>query len=648
MHPISPQWRQNQGRPVTTEGFVELTFYFTDPNLQVYNIHPNNELTPVSQSPIVVNQHTKPVAPFATLEPDLWLLDASRITVPETFPEIRPFGGFISNVLCNDSGIFSTPVHLDIILNAPAVILPGVTIAWGTAFDEYPVDFSVIMLDEDGNETGRESVTGNSSIITQVDFVMRRVRKIRLEISRWCRGSRRARVGNIFLGHVRAYTKDSILAFASSHEIDPVSGRLPKYEISFELDNRNGDWDPLDDNSVHRFVLERQEVTARYGFRRLTDSTVEWIPGGQYFLTDWAAPRNGLSASFKARDLLGSLNGIYYKGVYQGVEEITIPFTDNNLMREGGYINEGPRMIMLGITLYELAEKVLLDAMPPHLGSGDKKWEIHNSLKAITTISPLPLATHAECLQLIANAAGAALTFDRDGILHIAPLAAFNGNNTSHTLNADNTYTRPETDVQRPLKSVQVSTYKWLPNERIDTVLYDQELLLSMGKNEFFVEYSDSAVDVILKSPITLMQRPENSYELFARSARLVIHRRVGDPERCHVVIVGRAIRPDESSIVIMDNENINNDRSDRGEILPLKNILITDEGRARAVASGLLARYKHRKNVSVDWRIDPSLNMGDFIVLEGEQPRIIMQNLSTDFRFSGAFIGKSEGTVIA
>jgi len=663
MHPTSAQWRQNQDRAITTEGFVELSYYFTDSNLQVQQVSPNTELTPVSQSYKVVNQHAKPVAPFATLEHDLWLLDGSRITVPGTFPQQRQFGGFISNVICGANGVFAQPVSLDIVLREPAIILPGGTISWGTAFDEYPADFSVVMLNENGAEVARRRVIGNSSINTEVSLTMRRVRRIRLEVSRWGTGNRRARVGNIFLGHVRVYTKDNLLAYASSHEIDPVSGRLPKYEISFEIDNRNGDFDPINDDNLHEFALERQEVTARYGFRRLSDNTVEWIPGGQYFLTDWVAPRNGLSASFKARDLLGFLDGIYHKGKYYGYQPhpgypsgrdsggiIGQPPTedDGGIIGEppdeddgGGIIGTPPQL--LDISLYELAEQVLLDTLPPHIGSRDKKWVIDESLKDFFTRSPLPLVTHAECLQLIANAAGAALTFDREGILHIAPLLPFNASGTSQVLNEDNSYSLPEIEIKRPLKSVQVSTYSWQA-EVGETVLYDHELHLEMGKNEFIVEYSDSAISVQLDHP--LIARPENSYELFAQSASLVIYRRPGDPARCHVVIKGIVIHPAENTIVVLNNDEAG-ERSDRGEALPLKNILITDVEHARTIATKLIDRYKNRKNISVDWRVDPSLDMGDFIALASGQPQKTMRVLSTDFRFSGAFIGKSEGMVV-
>jgi len=598
---------------MTTEGFVELSYYLTDPSLQVEAITATDEFAFLSQSDKIVNQHSRPITRFATLEQDFWCLDGRSITLPDPDmlpepPERLPFSGFISLWLSGSDGVFFNPIHLDIELRNPATILPGVTITWGTPLEGFPTEFSLIELNEAGREVRRKRITNNNDIRSLVHFEMRDVRRIRIEIVRWNRGYRRARIANVFLGHSMVYTKDSLFSFSSSHQIDPVSARLPKYEISFDIDNRNGDFNPINEDSIAQYVLERQEITARYGFRREVDNEVEWIPGGQYFLADWVTPQNGLSASFRARDLLGFLDGLYHRGKYC-----------NNA----------------GITLYDLAEQVLRDAIPTHLGNREEKWKIDSSLRNIRTISPLPLVTHAECLQLIANAARATLYFDRTGILHLAPLPSFGGT-AGRILDEDNTYSRPEVDLQRPLKRVQVSAFNWQIDDE-ETVIYDEILPLQLGKNDFTIEYSDAATDVNLTTLTSGNHAIES--ELFARSGDVSIHRETGSPAECRIVIRGKVIRPAET-VVSVEN-------GDRGETLPLRNVLITGIAQARTVGEWLRLRYQNRKNVSVDWRVDPSHDVADFIAIGNDQPPKIARILSTDFRFSGAFIGKSEGMVV-
>ena len=604
MQTVSNAWRENQAKPMTSEGFVELSYYFTDPNIQVTQIHASPELTPVSQVGEIINQHTRHVTPFGTLEPNLWLLDGTHHTVPETFGEPRPFAGFISNPISNASGQFTTAPSVEIVLEEPARILPGLTIEWDVAFGLSPRSFVVTAFGDTGQSIGRGTFeTDGQEVHSLIAFEMVEVKRIHIEILSTGIGNRRARIANVFLGHKRVYTKDSLFAYSSSHQIDPVSARLPKYEIAFKIDNREGDFDPIDDESISRYVLERQEITARYGFQ--IDDEIQWIPGGQYFLSDWQAPQNGLSANFRARDVLGFLDNIYHKGAYS------------------------PN----GTSLFDLAQNVLEDAIPTHLGNRVNRWEIDPALRHISTVSPLPMVSHAQCLQLIANAAGATLTIDQTGFLHMKTLRGFTGE-TDHTLDEDNSFTRPEIDFLRPLKSVQVSAYHWQVEEE-ETVLYDEELPLEVGENTFLIEYSDAATDMV--PTLTGMHNMEIT--LFARAASIVIHRTAGANATCQLTLRGKIIRPAETVITA--------ENSDRGETLPLKNVLITDIGRANIIARWLLKRYQNRKNVSTQWRLDPSHEVSDFVALGSSENPKVAQILSTDFRFSGAFMGKSEGVIL-
>ena len=604
MQTVSTAWRENQAKPMTTEGFVELSYYFTDPNIQVDAIRPNNEVN-FSTSQTVISPHSRHITRFGTLEQNIWLLDGNTRTLPEVVADMRPFVGFTSSIVSNASGIFTTPVRLDVILREPAVILPGVTIEWGQAFGGHAVEFSVIQLNANGGEVGRVRIADNQDVRSLVPFEMRDVHSIRIEVNRWNTANRRMRMENLFLGHSRVYTKDSLFSFSSSHAVDPVSARLPKYEIAFEIDNRNRDFDPIDDDSLSKYVLERQEISSRYGFRNEEDGIVEWIPGGQYFLSDWVAPQNGLSASFRARDLLGFMDNVYHRGQYH---------TDP------------------GVSLYDLAQDVLNDAIPLHLGRREGQWQIDDRLKNIRAVSPLPLVSHAQCLQLIANAAGATMHFDRAGVLHIAQLGTFVGS-ASRVLDCDNTYSRPEIDFLRPLKSVQVSAYHWQVEEE-ETVLYDEELPLEAGENTFLIEYSDAATDV----QVAYGFDSDVTFEAFARSANLTIEH-TGAPTSRHVQIKGKVIRPAETVVTA--------EYSDRGETLPLKNVLVTDVVRARTLAQWLMERYENRKHVSVDWRVDPSMDVMDVVALGREAGAKTACILSTDFRFGGAFMGKSEGVIL-
>ena len=102
-------------------------------------------------------------------------------------------------------------------------------------------------------------------------------------------------------------------------------------------------------------------------------------------MSKWSA--NSRDATFNATDKFTLLTGQYYKGQY--------------------YAN--------GISLYDLALLVLADA-----GITDSnEYFVDNFLKTTITHNPLPITTHAECLQIIANAGRCTLSIDRQNRIHI-------------------------------------------------------------------------------------------------------------------------------------------------------------------------------------------------------------------------------------
>jgi hypothetical protein len=178
--------------------------------------------------------------------------------------------------------------------------------------------------------------------------------------------------------------------------------------------------------------MARQEVKSRYGLK-MNDGSIEWIKGGTFYLSEWYAKQNGLTAEFTARDLLEFMSAIY---------------NDNHDLTSR--------------TLYSLAEKVLIAANLPLNDDGTVKWVIDESLKSITTTAPLPQDTLANCLQIIANAGECVLYQDRSGTLHIEPLKF---DVTDYKIDSFNSYSKSEITVSKLIKQVNVKVYQYTMGE---------------------------------------------------------------------------------------------------------------------------------------------------------------------------------------
>lgn len=603
------EWNINQARPLTSEALVEVLYYVNNPDLPDAEATAEDFLAPLSDVSGVADTVDREVVAYATLEKNYWLLDGSRKSIPGTAP--YEYSGYISGQLCDENGCFSTPLAIDIQFGSVIKEIPGLIITWGISIGEYPVSFTIktYKLTE---QVQLMEFQNNTEIVSGIESPLKNFDRVRIEIAKWCRGNRYARIGKVQTGIKTRFSKKNLLQFSASQEVDPLSASLPKYSVAFEVrDDGSGIniFDPYSSNSLSPYILERQEIRTRYGFR--LGETEKWIDGGVYFLSDWNISPNGQAASFQARDLLGFMNDTYNKGVYN------------------------PE----GIDLYTLAEDVLHEANLPNLKNQAVRWKIDVSLKNIKTVSPLPVCTYAECLQLIANAACAVIYFDRNGTLHIAPRPSYPANaEADFEINENNSYEKANMSILKPVGQIDVSAYSWTiepePKE-----LYNASLSLRSGQNEFLIEYSDAAV--LGANPVTLssgfmLDRDKSAF--YTRGCRLVIHNPSARDAVCSVRISGKLLKSLETIITV------NNGSS--GETVTLKNILISDTDRAEAIGYWMKQQYQNRKHLSLAWRLDPAVDVLDSVLVKSGSSVQTAQLYASSFSFSGAFQGKGEGMV--
>ncbi|HBU13068.1 MAG TPA: hypothetical protein DEB31_10225 [Clostridiales bacterium] len=607
MEATSEKWRNNQQEPITSEGFVEVLYEISDPDLPEARATSNHELyistMPDMLNPPLIDEVEREVTPYATLEHNLWLLDGSKPTVPDNGPD-EEYSGYISEGLCDENGDFTINPKISIVFEDIVRILSGVTIAWSTAHGDYPARFRVVLYAGNNLRASKEmdNSTGATSI---VEFEMTDFDRVDIEVIRWANPYRRARIEKIYPGIRKVYTKSDLLKFNCSQSIDPLSAELPKYEVAFEVNNIDGTFNPQNNEGLSKYMMERQQLSTRYGFR--LDDEIEWIPGGVYYLSDWSAPQNGLSASFKARDLLGFMDANYYKGT----------FADQ------------------GASLYDLAKAVLQDADLPKHKTGVDPWVLDEALRDFTTTAPLPICSRGECLQMIANAACCTVFFSRDGILHIAPLG-----DSSETLKIHdrNSYSKPEISLTKPVKQIDVSMYSFTAEDR-EKELYEGTLEVHPGENVFIIEYSNAARTNMASIQVTGNGVTLNQAKtmIYAQSCELVLNSGNSGTTECSIIITGTVMKSTAAIVTIPNLE--------AGETQPLKNALITRGDHARVVGEWIKRHINNRKSLSVDWRADPRLDAGD-IIRVGE-PEKNVRVTSSDFSFSGAFKGKIEGVEI-
>ncbi len=431
MQTVSESWKNAHKQTLLNESFVEVSLDIADPDALADASSQDNGAVYISDTSGIVSEVDKNIVPYCTLEQNLWLLDGGRKALPES-----DYGesGYVGDVLSDDVCVFSSKTPI-ITINFSQVfdsLIPGITITWSNAHGEFADSFIVTAYNGD-TIVAQKEVIGNRSVksLVMVDIV--NYDRIVIQIKKWCLPFHRARVEEIFVGMNKVYSKTELFDYSHTQSVDPVSTSLPKTEIKFAIDNADGEYNPYNEQGMAKYLMARQEVKARYGLKQ-NDGTIEWIKGGTFYLSEWYAKQNGLTADFTARDLLEFMSAIYDES--------------HNLSSRN---------------LYDLAERVLLAAELPLNGDGSVKWVIDESLKSVTTTAPLPKDTLANCLQVIANAGRCVLYQDRSGVLHIEPLKF---EVSDYVINSFNSYSKSEITLSKSIKQVNVKVYQYTIGEK--------------------------------------------------------------------------------------------------------------------------------------------------------------------------------------
>lgn len=419
MQSVSTAWKTAMAQTIVPESFIEITYNVSDPEAQADASASDNGAASVSHTSQIVNPTNKTYTKYGTLEFNSFILDGS-VSLLES-PTTRDTG-FVSSVLSDNSGLFSPrPVITISFSQTHTLSIPGISIKWSDAFSEYASDFVVTVYNGEAI-IATQNVIGNTEVLSVLNMEISSYNKIVIEVSKWCFPLRRARIEEITIGSVVVFGKSDLMGYEHSQFVDLLSAECPKAEIVFELRNETENWNPDNPAGLWQYLLERQQIRVRYGYK--INGAIEWIKAGTFYISEWLTPQNGITATFTARDLLEYMQGKF----------ATTSTT---------------------LTLYDLAvEALTLADLPTDVGESSA-WIIDNSLRFITVTIPENFDyTIMEVLQLCANAACCVFYQDRNGVLHIEPLATAL---TDYVISRKVSYQNAEYEISKKLKSVNVN-----------------------------------------------------------------------------------------------------------------------------------------------------------------------------------------------
>lgn len=470
---VQTSWAWNRAfeKQIVPETFVEICMGVIDTAAtNGASISTFNENSRISNKATVLglNENTSPKN-YAILEENRWVLDGSKTI---RYNEDTVDTGFVGDSPESSNNNWYVQFNLP---EATTAIIPGLTVVWDSEYGEKPSQFVIAMQN---TETGHryEIVVTNDVISSTYEYVPdgdNRTPDIELEqsdvgvmkfmgefsdynavqvlILGWNTPNHRPRMDRFVFGYNWVFDKKDLLSYTHEQSGDILGLELPKNSITFSIDNSDGRWNPNNPEGLGKYIIDRQMLTVRYGVDIGHDAyglgSIEWIPAGVFYLSEWDAPANGLEATFTARDPFEfMIDQMYYDGVTYGDHT---EFIESALS-----MCSFPNELQTNIDLYHPYSKIALpdDKVDRYGYSG---------------------YTVAAVIQGCANASGSLCYFDRNGVFNAVGISTLREVKSFFEIPEDLAYSHPEVILNKPIKFVEISYYPiWLSEEKCNFMRY--------------------------------------------------------------------------------------------------------------------------------------------------------------------------------
>ncbi|MBK8467726.1 MAG: hypothetical protein IPL32_18080 [Chloracidobacterium sp.] len=307
--------------------------------------------------------------PFATFEPDYWLLDGSYKLKP-TIAHV----GLMSLSQSDLNGDFSIPPELTIVFGS-VQSSDGLTIRFASASNDYATDIDVAYYD-----ASDVLIRSDSYAPTTWEFssglAVDNFKKIIVTFHSTNKAYRYLRVTGVDFGTLIYFEGDAVKSALVVQEVDPISTELPIDTLELSLLSSDANFSIVNPTGNYAALRNNQPLDV---YELVNGQTVYM---GQFYLSKWENQSRD-KIKFDAVDRLGVLSKLtYYGGLW------TTP-----------------------VNAEDLIDEILTAANAP--------YELDSNLVGTQVSGWIPVTTYRDALQQIAFAIGAYVTCSRAGVLRI-------------------------------------------------------------------------------------------------------------------------------------------------------------------------------------------------------------------------------------
>ena len=408
MYEVSDAYKESMKNPIRNPSYMKVSLGVVNDSAQSQAVLSNQTQYAGFSDLDGVFTQKEALSQYATYENNFWVLDGSMRFLPDAASQYEPYGIVSKNLF---SSSFSVKMTFK-----EKVDIAGLTIKFT---GNHPSKFSVITSD------GTTKTYSNSSLEFVTDDRFDNTTSLEIKVTSMSATSNRVRIESILFGNAIVFTGEEILNAESTSTMSQINEDLPEINFNLTIDNNDKRFDYDNKSSIINYLRTGQDVVVQMGYE-LDDETIEWMPLHTLKLSEWSASDE--EASITAVDVLQQFgDGDYYRGDWHAK----------------------------GITLYALANYVIADAIGTYSIPQDK-FSIDKYLQSVEVRNPLPVVSHKEALQMIANAGRCILTVDRYGKICIK--SAFDPD--SETTSTETAYFSNVENVNIDNEKTRYATYE--------------------------------------------------------------------------------------------------------------------------------------------------------------------------------------------
>lgn len=247
------------------------------------------------------------LTPYATLEPNRWVLDGTFLIFPDDYLTEGQVG-YASGVLSGVDGMFNPTQYVQMefsgtsILQACSVFFPHAD------YDGVADTFTVEIL-QGGTAYFTKSFAGNTDAEIQLDgFTVNNPDAIRVTVTKWSKPYRRMRVPEIVPGIYEDWDGSMIAECTVTQQANFACLALPYGTCTIRMDNLDRRFEPRNKNGLFRSLEERQGIRVSIGVET-PDGARTYQPLGMFyqFSGGWKTGDNGITMQWDLVDIIGLL-----------------------------------------------------------------------------------------------------------------------------------------------------------------------------------------------------------------------------------------------------------------------------------------------------------------------------------------------------